>query len=346
MGDIRVIDTSTFELHQERHSIIRDARYAILSHRWQDEEVTLPQLPSHARVLRSSHGPMPDQPHLEKIRGACQEARNQGYKWLWIDSCCIDKSSSEETKESLNSRFKWYHDASMCITYLADVQHDLTRTDIEDAIFNTPQCQPSEWFSRGWTLQELLASNQLGFYDKHWTRIGTRADSAAVLGRITGIGVTYLTEAEDFQKASVAQIMSWMAGRSTTKEEDLAYSMLGIFEVTMDRGDNSFIMDPLYGRGRDAFIRLQKYLLAWKVDESIFAWRMPQYATKTVDGRLDDDRDWQEGEWGLLCPHPSWFKGSGNISHQRGRQGFSSTPEGVQMPFGRHPPMDHHIQTR
>ncbi|KAF2679846.1 HET-domain-containing protein, partial [Lentithecium fluviatile CBS 122367] len=254
--------------------------YAILSHRWENEEITFktinsealrdPSLASFSRGLR---------PSAEKIRGSCAIARQQGFDHVWIDTCCIDKSSSEELRTALNSMFKWYREATVCHVFLNDVtffeigEHymDMFCSDREDR-----QGKASEWFERGWTLQELLAPRKLEFYDKHWKWMGTRDELAPMVGRVAGISAEYLKDPKDagsgkarFREASVATKMSWMAGRRTTAVEDIAYSMLGIFNVDLT---------PRYGEGVKAFTRLQDaIILNWGTfDESLFAWERPQ----------------------------------------------------------------------
>ncbi|KAJ8115381.1 hypothetical protein ONZ43_g4680 [Nemania bipapillata] len=263
----------------------------------------------------------------DKIRGACVTARNQGIKWMWIDSCCINKASATEESEAINSMFKWYREAQLCITYLSDVKKNDDYPGI-DVFRRTYNDEPSEWFSRGWTLQELLAPLNMQFYDMNWTYMGTKRELAGSIAHITGIETRYLTGAEHFREASIAAKMSWMAQRTTTKEEDIAYSMVGIFGITMT---------PQYGEGQGAFIRLQETLLSSHVfDESLFAWRMPHpNAGMTFGARKDQ---WAAGEWGLLAASPDWFGGSGDIvtiADQSVARSFVMTPQGLRAPIQR-----------
>lgn len=130
----------------------------------------------------------------------------------------------------------------------------------------------SEWFERGWTLQELLAPRKMEIYDKEWRFMGTRNRLATLIGEIAGIDSNYLKDAESmnqtFREASVATKMSWMAGRTTRDVEDIAYSLLGILNVNLV---------PQYGEGLKAYARLQETLLAdsGSFDESLFAWEVP-----------------------------------------------------------------------
>jgi hypothetical protein len=165
------------------------------------------------------------------------------------------------------------------------------------------------------------------FYDRDWKYIGTRQTLAGDLSRITSIETDYLTGAKDFRTACIAAKMSWMAGRTTTLVEDIAYSMLGIFGVTMP---------TVYGEGASAFMRLQEKLLSTEKDESIFAWRMPEptAGASFIMGRRQDIA-WQAGEWGLLAPSPEWFKDSGSVTLERSPaierplKGFEMTQNGL-----------------
>ena len=212
--------------------------YAILSHRWENEEVTF-------QDLREGRGP--DMAGYSKITGCCRQARLDGWEYAWVDSCCIDKSSSAELSEAINSMFKWYKDSQVCYSYLSDVKE---RSDFAD----------SQWFTRGWTLQELLAPEFLIFYDNNWKEIDTKPRLLRKIESITGISVEHLVNFED---ASIAQIMSWASRRRTTRIEDQAYCLMGLFGINMP---------PLYGEGSSSFLRLQLEILRTSEDETIFAW--------------------------------------------------------------------------
>jgi hypothetical protein len=198
--------------------------------------------------------------------------------YKWIDSCCIDKSSSAELSEAINSMYKWYANAQVCYAYLSDVDVD---QNAESAL------RLSQWFSRGWTLQELLAPRVVQFYDKNWLEIGTKQSLSWLLAEITGIGSGSLSG--DKVLTCIAQKMSWAARRKTTRAEDLAYCLMGLFDVNMPL---------LYGEGgQKAFIRLQTEIMATTTDESIFAWSYPETALRRY--------------FPLVAEHPSWFTNSG-----------------------------------
>lgn len=197
--------------------------YAILPHRWEDEEVTL-------QDLQQGRGP-----GYSKINGCCNQARTDGWKWAWIDTCCIDKTSSSELSESINSMFKWYADAKVCYAYLSNV---FTTKDFQSGLSS------SKWFTRGWTLQELLAPSTVIFCDRDWVDIGTKGSLKRQLSSITGIHLRDLTK---FTNACVARKMSWASGRETIRPEDTAYCLMGLFGINIP---------TLYGEGNRAFLRL------------------------------------------------------------------------------------------
>ncbi|KAI0189901.1 hypothetical protein F4808DRAFT_453958 [Astrocystis sublimbata] len=324
---MRLLDTTSFELRNGAQHSFRQEGYAILSHRWIGLEITFDDLESHVAELRTGRRPL-SSPQADKIRGACEVARNQGIRWMWIDTCCINKNSATEESESINSMFKWYREAMLCITYLADVRRDFSLPITSTGTFKRIDSdEPSEWFSRGWTLQELLAPSEMQFFDMGWTYIGTKREMADALAHITGIKAEYLTGAEHFREACIAAKMSWMAHRTTTREEDMAYSMVGIFGVTMT---------PQYGEGRGAFVRLQEILLTTHLfDESLFAWKMPD---PNAGARLGVRRDWTPGEWGLIASSPEWFAGCGDIetvTDQTVARSFVQTPQGLRAPIRR-----------
>ena len=156
--------------------------------------------------------------------------------------------------------FRWYQNSKVCYVYHDDVEtRDIATKmpEMEDAFVK------SQWFTRGWTLQELLAPLILAFYDRNWDRIGERDQVSHLISRATGIKPLEL-QPGNFSKARVARRMSWAAKRATKKVEDKAYSLLGIFNVNMPL---------LYGEGEKAFHRLQPEILQSSEDESIFAWK-------------------------------------------------------------------------
>ena len=194
-----------------------------------------------------------------KIRQCCIIAEEHGYKWVWNDTCCIDKTNSSEVSEAINSMFHWYSCAEICYAVLEDVNTPPgSELDAPGSPFRT-----ARWHTRGWTLQELIAPVRVLFLNKNWTILGDRVGLAPLLEEITGIRKNILTREFHFTTASVAQRMSWAANRRSTRVEDEAYCLLGLFQVSMP---------TIYGEGRGAFRRLQNEIMRERFDTTIFAW--------------------------------------------------------------------------
>lgn len=169
-----------------------------------------------------------------KIHDFCTLARKDGLNWAWIDTCCIDKRSSAELTQSINSMFAWYGKAHTCYAYLKDVGPQ-------------KKWRESGWWQRGWTLQELIASPNVIFCNQHWHKFGTKAEMAKQIEIITGIPSAVLLDESNSMRYCIAQRMSWAVGRDTTWIEDRAYSLMGLFRINMPL---------LYGEGEKAFQRL------------------------------------------------------------------------------------------
>jgi hypothetical protein len=205
-----------------------------------------------------------------KIVGCCKEAKSFGFSYVWIDTCCINQDSSSELSESINSMFSWYRNASICVAYLSDVSSQI----------GIDEFGRSKWFSRGWTLQELIAPDDVWFYDKNWEFLGLRSVLAPKIASITFISDVVLSRKNqrlvDF---SVAARLSWAAERVTTRIEDRAYSLLGLFGVNMP---------TIYGEGEQAaFFRLQVEIFKALPDHSIFAWYVnPSYNSLFIIGSI------------------------------------------------------------
>lgn len=236
---MRLINAKTHRLEE-----IRDVHvppYAILSHRWEDEEILTEDI--HSGTASQKRG-------YAKLSACCEEAQRHNLDYVWIDTCSINRANSSEVTQSMNSMFKWYSKAAVCFAYLADVGS-------ENSSF-----EKSEWFNRGWTLQELIAPSNLRFYNSNWDFIGTKSDLESTISEITGIDPAVLAGASP-ESCSVAQRMSWAAKRATTLVEDRAYSLIGMFDVNLP---------IIYGEGEKAFIRLQEEIIKHSDDHSIFAW--------------------------------------------------------------------------
>jgi len=258
---MRLINTRTLRLHHFTH---KTPSYAILSHRWRDGEATLqefvqPGLREHTTGFA-------------KIQAACLEARNHGLDYIWVDTCCIDKTSSAELGEAINSMFKWYQKAVVCFAFLDDVPSSRLPEDATPVKPFTKSLIPrycedsfarSSWFTRGWTLQELIAPRLIHFYDKDWGLIGEKHNMTSELHAITGIN-NFILQGGSLEEIPAGKRISWAADREATREEDMAYSLFGIFNVNL----------PLvYGEGHRAFLRLQEQILYKSNDHTLLAWR-------------------------------------------------------------------------
>ncbi|KAM5530181.1 hypothetical protein V8D89_016147 [Ganoderma adspersum] len=161
------------------------------------------------------------------VRDCCTFAARDGFEWIWIDTCCIDKTSSSELSEAINSMYAWYAAADVCYVWLHDVD------DIHPSQSGPTSFSRSAWFTRGWTLQELLAPRYVVFLSKKWHTLGTKQTLGHRIKTVTGISEDVLSKTVDLHAVSVARRMSWAATRRTTRDEDLAYSLMGIFDVNM-----------------------------------------------------------------------------------------------------------------
>jgi len=214
-----------------------------------------------------------------------------------MDTCCIKKESSTDLSEAINSMFQWYRDAEHCYVYLHDVQQKAWQDMLPRSV----------WFTRGWTLQELLAPRKVLFYDQDWQFLGDKCSLVADLSRITGIDQAAL-ETGNLCSYSIAQKMSWAARRITTRIEDGAYCLLGLFDINMP---------PMYGEGKKAFLRLQEEIIKNSDDHSIFAWSMGNTRFS-----------------GLLAPEPTCFAGSGQATSDTFRNdhtAFTMTNRGLSI---------------
>ncbi|ERF77016.1 hypothetical protein EPUS_06884 [Endocarpon pusillum Z07020] len=288
-----LINTTTLKL--EAFTSCPLGEYAILSHTWEDEELDLNTFASgHGREMKG----------YNKIQNCCMQAKTHGLDYAWVDTVCIDKRSSTELSEAINSMFSWYAAAAVCYVYLADMcsTGSVSLQAVADPLKN---CR---WFTRGWTLQELLAPKVVKFYARDWSLIGTKEELASVIHTITGIDENALASVKDMRKCSIAQRISWASGRKTTRIEDLAYCLLGVFDVNMPL---------LYGEGMRAFMRLQRTIIENSDDESIFAW----------SGVGDDGS-------GMLAKSPDCFAESGDIMTSiegLGRLPYSMTNRGLAI---------------
>ena len=214
--------------------------YAILSHTWGDEsqEVTYEDLLDGTGRKKDGY---------EKMRFCAEQAARDGLQYFWVDSCCIKKTSDAELSSSINSMFRWYQRATKCYVYLADVSTNKRKRGGNVTKGWEPAFRESRWFTRGWTLQELLAPASVEFFSSDGKRLGDRVSLRPQIHEITGISLQGLGE-RDLYTFSISERKSWAVNRVTTIEEDEAYCLIGIFNISMS---------SRYGEGREkAFQRL------------------------------------------------------------------------------------------
>ncbi|KAH9887128.1 HET-domain-containing protein [Xylariomycetidae sp. FL2044] len=306
---MRLINCETLELEEYFEGEMPE--YAILSHTWGVGEVTFQDFARPERV---------DMLGWKKIEWTCKEALRYGsedrrdseeyweyedrhgetIRFAWVDTCCIDKTSSAELSEAINSMYRWYARSRICFAYLEDFNSTLP-----DSL---QQCR---WFSRGWTLQELLAPAEIRFYDRDAEFYGTKSRLGKVLSNITRIDERVLADPQHvfLRQVPICQKMSWAAKRETRRPEDLAYSLMGIFEVNM----------PLiYGEGLEsAFMRLQEEIIHHHSNDlTLLAWQTnPGYSHIM----------------GALAPSPRHFVDSGRIVLIRSLSGMPDKRQGPRV---------------
>jgi hypothetical protein len=220
-------------------------RYAVLSHTWgaDHEEVALKDL---------TEGTGKNKAGYRKLTFCGKQAAKDGLQHFWVDTCCIDKSSSAELSEAINSMFRWYSNAAKCYVYLSDVSvGSADRNDPSTRQTWKLSFQRSRWFTRGWTLQELVAPRSVEFFSVEGVRLGDKDSMMQEIHKITGISIPAL-QGCPLSRFSVDERMSWAVSRTTTRGEDAAYSLLGIFDIHMPL---------LYGEGEEkAFSRLRRQI--------------------------------------------------------------------------------------
>jgi Heterokaryon incompatibility protein (HET) len=221
---------------------VSDPPYAILSHTWRaddEEEVTFQDLLA---------GTGTSKPGYEKIQFCGEQAQRDGLHYFWVDTCCIDKTNNVELQEAITSMYRWYQNADKCYVYLTDVS---CPTDEVGQRAWESDFRSSRWFRRGWTLQELLAPASVEFFSRERTRLGDKRTLEHLIIEITKIPARALRD-PTASRYSIQEILAWQQRRETKRQEDKAYSLLGICKV---------YMPLIYGEGAEsAFRRLRKEL--------------------------------------------------------------------------------------
>ncbi|KAF2834007.1 heterokaryon incompatibility, partial [Ophiobolus disseminans] len=211
--------------------------YAILSHTWGREEVTFRDFVDGTAHKKSGY---------RKIFWCGKQAAHDGLQFLWVDTCCINKSSSAELTEAINSMFAWYQHAEKCYAYLYDVSWPGLESRGPVPKRTLQELSRSRWFTRSWTLQELLAPKSVEFFTAGWVRIGDKHSLLQEIHETTRIPIRAI-EGAALSEFSVEERLSWASQRTATHQEDEAYSLLGIFGI---------FLPTIYGEGKFAYARL------------------------------------------------------------------------------------------
>lgn len=229
---------------QERFAKDNIPPYAILSHRWstnEADEITFKEIVEGIHDKNKSG--------YQKLQFCSAQARVDGLHYFWVDTCCINQSDQNELSVAIYSMFRWYQKAVKCYVYLADVSTKRKSRNLFSKHAWEPAFRSSEWFSRGWTLQELLAPEKVEFYSRDRIRLGDKSSLERQIAKITGIPIEAL-QGKSLSGFAPEKIFSWVERRYTKKAEDKAYCLLGVFNVSM-------LLD--YGEGeRSAFSRLYR----------------------------------------------------------------------------------------
>lgn len=306
---MRLVNVRTFKLKEFGEYEVPP--YAILSHTWGLREASLRELRKATSISIKTNQ------IFRKIVCACFQARKDCLQWLWVDTACIDNTSSVDVQEAVNSAYEWYQKSQICYVYLDDLDGScppLSDPTIEGCgrhgeqnhriPFWAESMANCKWFTRGWTVPELIAPMRIKFFGKTWKLVATKTNLVRYLSRITGIDAGVLTHARKIGSVSIAVRMSWAANRQTTRIEDRAYSLLGIFGVSIP---------IVYGEGNRAFARLQEEIMKFSNDQSIFAW-----CTEKPDGTV------------LMADSPDDFASSRGIVVWGRPKSFQLTNQGLR----------------
>jgi hypothetical protein len=214
-GDIRI----TLCDHAETEG--SNVRYAILSHCPQKDEVLFADMAdpdrAYSQETKGKQG-------FAKLEMCSRIALDHGLQYVWIDTCCIDKNSSAEISEAINSTFRYFAESELCIAYLDDLE-DHTKDDYF--------LSRSTWFSESWTLPALVASGDLHYYSHNWKKLGSKASLSRQTSHVSGVTERVLVDPSALASICVSEKMSWAARRTTLRAEDRAYSLMGLFDINM-----------------------------------------------------------------------------------------------------------------
>ena len=218
--------------------------YAILSHTWGKEEVIFQDMEAGVDMSKTM-----SKAGWRKIQFCAKQVAADGLQHFWVDTCCIDKKNAVEVGAAINSMFRWYQNTARCYVYLSDVSKSDTKAD--DEMVWEEAFRRSRWFTRGWTLQELIAPRLVDFFSLEGERLGSKLSLESMIHEITGIAKNAL-RGDTLSNFSIKERRSWAERRNTTVEEDGAYCLIGVFDVSIV---------PNYGERRDqAFRRLEEQI--------------------------------------------------------------------------------------
>ncbi|OSS50032.1 hypothetical protein B5807_05248 [Epicoccum nigrum] len=207
--------------------------YAILSHRWGDSEALFEDV-SNGTYKGKEEG-------SKKLRFCAEQAARDGLQYFWIDTCCIDRWDNKERSKAINSMFQWYRNAARCYVFLSDVSVASATAASQRSNWEI-SFRGSDWFTRGWTLQELIAPVSVEFFSLEGQHVGDKASLSQLLHDRTGIPLAALQNTP-LDQFSTSERQRWAENRRTTEEEDIVYCLLGLLGVSMP---------TTYGEGQES----------------------------------------------------------------------------------------------
>ncbi|KAG0697559.1 WD40-repeat-containing domain protein [Suillus ampliporus] len=227
--------------------------WVMLSHRWEGKELLLHDIQDKVVYNLDPDGT------VVKLQKFCELVRDAGYHWAWSDTCCIDQKDPAEVQRSVNSMFTWYRNSALTIVYLSDV------------LSESGALADSAWNTRGWTVQEFLAPKIILFYQEDWTlylndHSSNHKKSVTIMKELedsTGIDAQFLTAFHP-GITDARKKLQWASSRVTTFQEDIAYSLFGIFGIPLPVN---------YGEGKQfALGRLLQEIVAQLGDITALDW--------------------------------------------------------------------------
>lgn len=309
---MKLLHTGSLNLHEFPED--NPPRYGTLSYTWGPPADEL----SHRDVKDGADLCVRTSPSAHRVKLASQRAREMGYDYIWIDTLCIDQTSSAEVSEGVNASYRWISKADCCLVHLSDLP---ASSSPDTSCIDEEELRRCRWFRRGWTLQELVAPRQLVLYDCDWNRRGDKKTETVrqLLARVSGVEEAVLEDPACVRGISLGRRMAWAAGRLTSRPEDRAYSLLGLCGVNMP---------IIYGEGDRAFFRLQEEVLKNSVDLSLLLWRqaplLGHRRRRSSFGASEDGGDGDNAAYHSSgdedCGHTAWHSRHGDRS--RGGQMF------------------------